>query len=106
MSEVRGRVSDKRINDLIQRFLRSGIDYEGKLVKPEMGTPQGGPLSPLLANLMLDNLDREPDSWVKRRLHVTSGNNGDAKVTGSSGNVESVEILLGILRNQPMVCGG
>jgi RNA-directed DNA polymerase len=46
MSEVRGRVSDKRVNDLIQRFLRSGIDYEGKLIKPEMGTPQGGPLSP------------------------------------------------------------
>jgi RNA-directed DNA polymerase len=65
MSEVKGRVSDKRVNNLIQRFLRSGIDYEGKLIKPEMGTPQGGPLSPLLANLMLDNLDRE----LERRGH-------------------------------------
>lgn len=65
MSEVRKRVSDKRVTNLIQRYLRSGIEHEGKLVKPEMGTPQGGPLSPLLANLMLDNLDRE----LERRGH-------------------------------------
>lgn len=65
MSEVRKRVPDKRVNDLIHRFLRSGIEHEGKLIKPEMGTPQGGPLSPLLANLMLDNLDRE----LERRGH-------------------------------------
>ena len=65
MSEVRKRVSDKRVNILIQRFLRSGIAHEGRLMKPEMGTPQGGPLSPLLANLMLDNLDRE----LERRGH-------------------------------------
>lgn len=65
MSEVRKRVSDRRINILIQRFLRSGVEHEGELLKPEMGTPQGGPLSPLLANLMLDNLDRE----LERRGH-------------------------------------
>jgi len=65
MSEVRKRVSDKRVNILIQRFLRSGIEHEGRLMKSEMGTPQGGPLSPLLANLMLDNLDRE----LERRGH-------------------------------------
>jgi RNA-directed DNA polymerase len=62
MSEVKKRTTDKRVNDLIQRFLRSGISHEGKLIEPEMGTPQGGPLSPLLANLMLDNLDRELES--------------------------------------------
>lgn len=65
MSEVRKRVSDRRVTVLIQRYLKSGIEHEGKLVKPEMGTPQGGPLSPLLANLMLDNLDRE----LERRGH-------------------------------------
>ena len=65
MSEVRGRISDKRVSDLIQRFLRSGIEHEGKFIKPEKGTPQGGPLSPLLANLMLDNLDRK----LERRGH-------------------------------------
>jgi RNA-directed DNA polymerase len=65
MSEVRKRVSDRRVNVLIQRFLRSGIVHEGKLIKTETGTPQGGPLSPLLANLLLDNLDRE----LERRGH-------------------------------------
>ena len=61
MSEVRKRISDARVVNLIQRFLRSGVEHEGKLLKTETGTPQGGPLSPLLANLLLDNLDRELD---------------------------------------------
>ena len=65
MSEVRRRVSDRRVNVLIRRLLRSGVEHEGKLLITEMGTPQGGPLSPLLANLMLDGLDRE----LERRGH-------------------------------------
>jgi len=65
MSEVRKRITDKRVINLIFRYLRAGISHEGKLSNPEMGTPQGGPLSPLLANLMLDNLDRE----LERRGH-------------------------------------
>jgi len=65
MSEVRRRVSDRRVNVLIRRFLRSGVEHEGKLLITEMGTPQGGPLSPLLANLVLDGLDRE----LERRGH-------------------------------------
>lgn len=65
MSEVKKRISDKRVITLIRNYLRSGIEHEGKLFEPEMGTPQGGPLSPLLANLMLDNLDRE----LERRGH-------------------------------------
>ena len=59
MSEVGKRVADRRIKVLIGQFLRSGVRHEGKLLKTEEGTPQGGPLSPLLANLMLDGLDRE-----------------------------------------------
>ncbi len=59
MSEVGKRVADRRIKVLIRRFLRSGVRHEGKLLKTEEGTPQGGPLSPLLVNLMLDGLDRE-----------------------------------------------
>jgi RNA-directed DNA polymerase len=65
MDEVRKRVSDRRVCTLILRFLRSGVEAEGKLLVTEMGTPQGGPLSPFLANLMLDNLDRE----LERRGH-------------------------------------
>src|SRR5262249_16464418 len=53
------RVADKRILKLIRAFLSAGV-MEGGLVSPtEEGTPQGGPLSPLLSNLMLDVLDKE-----------------------------------------------
>ncbi|WP_459593800.1 reverse transcriptase domain-containing protein, partial [Bradyrhizobium diazoefficiens] len=56
---VAKRVADKRILKLIRAFLNAGV-LEGGLVSPtEEGTPQGGPLSPLLSNLMLDVLDKE-----------------------------------------------
>jgi RNA-directed DNA polymerase len=59
MGLVAKRVTDKRILKLIRSFLTAGV-LEGGLVSPtEEGTPQGGPLSPLLSNLMLDVLDKE-----------------------------------------------
>jgi RNA-directed DNA polymerase len=59
MSRVARRVSDVRVLKLIRRFLGSGIMSEG-LVRPRTeGTPQGGPLSPLLSNILLNDLDRE-----------------------------------------------
>jgi RNA-directed DNA polymerase len=59
MGLVAKRVTDKRILKLIRGFLTAGV-LEGGLVSPtEEGTPQGGPLSPLLSNLMLDVLDKE-----------------------------------------------
>src|SRR6266513_2800884 len=59
MGAIAKRVGDKRILKLIRAFLNAGV-MEGGLVSPtEEGTPQGGPLSPLLSNLMLDVLDKE-----------------------------------------------
>jgi RNA-directed DNA polymerase len=59
MGLIAKRVADKRILKLIRAFLNAGV-MEGGLVSPtEEGTPQGGPLSPLLSNLMLDVLDKE-----------------------------------------------
>jgi RNA-directed DNA polymerase len=59
MGLVAKRVADKRLLKLIRGFLTAGV-LEGGLVSPtEEGTPQGGPLSPLLSNLMLDVLDKE-----------------------------------------------
>jgi RNA-directed DNA polymerase len=59
MGLVAKRVADKRILKLVRGFLTAGV-LEGGLVSPtEEGTPQGGPLSPLLSNLMLDVLDKE-----------------------------------------------
>jgi RNA-directed DNA polymerase len=59
MSLVARRVKDNRVLGLMRKYLESGIMLNGVKVKSEEGTPQGGPLSPLLANIMLDELDKE-----------------------------------------------
>ena len=59
MGLVAKRVTDKRILKLIRGFLTAGVLADGLVSPTEEGTPQGGPLSPLLSNLMLDVLDRE-----------------------------------------------
>lgn len=64
MSRVARKVKDKKVLKLIRSYLNSGIMVEGIRVRTEEGTPQGGPLSPLLANILLDDLDKE----LERRL--------------------------------------
>ena len=59
MGLVAKRVADKRILKLIRGFLTAGVMVDGLVSATEEGTPQGGPLSPLLSNLMLDELDKE-----------------------------------------------
>ncbi len=65
MSRLARRVGDKRLLRIIRRFLEAGMLQNGVCVERHEGTPQGGPLSPLLANLLLDDLDRE----LERRGH-------------------------------------
>jgi len=59
MARVGRVVKDKRVLKLIRSYLGSGVMIHGVVVTTEEGTPQGGPLSPLLANILLDDLDRE-----------------------------------------------
>lgn len=80
MGLVAKRVTDKRLLKLIRGFLTAGV-LEGGLVSPtEKGTPQGGPLSPLLSNLMLDVLDKELEKRgraLRRRLqHLCAQSEG------------------------------
>ncbi len=65
MNLIKRKVQDPQLLRLIWRFLRSPIGIDGKLHKRRQGVPQGGPLSPLLSNIVLDELDKELES---RRL--------------------------------------
>jgi len=56
---VARRVKDKRVLHLIRRFLQAGMMEDGLVSQRVEGTPQGGPLSPLLSNILLDELDKE-----------------------------------------------
>ena len=65
MDQIAKRVGDKRLLKLIRAFLNAGVMENGLVTPSAEGTPQGGPLSPLLSNLVLDKLDRE----LERRGH-------------------------------------
>lgn len=59
MARVARKVKDKKLLLLIRRYLQAGVMEEGLIQPTEEGTPQGGPLSPLLSNIMLDDFDKE-----------------------------------------------
>lgn len=65
LAKIAKRVSDKRLLKLIRAFLRAGVLENGLVSPSEEGTPQGGPLSPVLSNIVLDELDQE----LERRGH-------------------------------------
>ena len=65
MARVARIEKDKRVLRLIRKYLETGVMVNGVVMEAEEGTPQGGPMSPLLANIMLDDLDKE----LERRGH-------------------------------------
>ena len=66
MGKLENRVGDGRLHRIIRRYLKAGVMADGVVVERHEGTPQGGPLSPLLANVLLDEVDKE----LERRGHA------------------------------------
>ncbi len=66
MGRLVRRIADKRVLRLLRRYLESGVMANGVVIQREEGTPQGGPLSPLMANVLLDEVDQE----LERRGHA------------------------------------
>ena len=66
MERVARKIADKRVLRLIRRYLEAGVMVSGVVVERREGTPQGGPLSPLLANVLLDEVDKE----LEKRGHA------------------------------------
>ncbi len=62
LSRIARKVKDKRVLGLIRRYLQAGVLSDGVVSQRTEGTPQGGPLSPLLSNILLDDLDKELES--------------------------------------------
>ncbi len=65
MARLGRKIKDKRLKRLINAYLKAGVIVGGEQHPTEKGTPQGGPLSPLLSNILLDDLDKE----LERRGH-------------------------------------
>ena len=96
MARVAHRVKDKRVLKLIRRYLESGMMIDGVVVDREEGTPQGGPMSPLLSNIYLDELDKELEARGHRfcryaddcNIYVQSRRAGERVLAGMRRYVE------------------
>lgn len=99
MGRLARRIADKRVLSLIRRYLTAGVMADGVVAERREGTPQGGPLSPLLANVLLDEVDQE----LERRGHAFVRYADDLRIYVSSRRagervMNSLIRLLGKLR--------
>ena len=95
MARVARMVKDKRVLKLIRAYLESGVMLNGVVMETEEGTPQGGPLSPLLSNIMLNDLDRELEERGHKFVRYADDCNIYVKTQRAGGRVlESVKKYL------------
>lgn len=94
MGKLENRIEDPRVLRIIRRYLAAGIMVNGVVIERHEGTPQGGPLSPLLANVLLDDVDKE----LERRGHRFARYADDCNVYVQS--KRAGEDVLAVLRQQ------
>ncbi len=94
MGKLQNRITDRRMLGLIRRYLAAGMMVNGVVMERHDGTPQGGPLSPLLANVLLDDVDKE----LERRGHRFARYADDCNVYVQS--QRAGEDVLAMLRQQ------
>lgn len=105
------RIADRRVIQLISRMLSSGMMQDGLLSQRTEGTPQGGPLSPLLSNIVLDELDKELErrgyDYVRYaddvKILVTSAHRAERVMAKITAYIED-KLLLKVNRNKSRVC--
>lgn len=76
MAKIAARIGDERLLKLIRLRLTAGVRENGLVSPVEEGTPQGGPLSPLRSNIVLDELDRELERRGSRRRRSSVSRSG------------------------------
>jgi len=94
MGKLENRIGDRRMTRMIRRYLEAGLMADGVVTERHEGTPQGGPLSPLLANVLLDTVDKE----LERRGHAFVRYADDCNVYVRS--KRAGERVLAVLRQQ------
>jgi RNA-directed DNA polymerase len=77
MERLRARISDRRVTRLIGQFLKAGILAENQFLRTDNGTPQGGIISPLLANIALSAIEERYERWVYHRKKIRAHRQGD-----------------------------
>jgi retron-type reverse transcriptase len=84
LNRLRARVADRRMVRLIRRFLKAGILAENQLLRTDAATPQGGVLSPLLANIALSAIEGRYERWVCHRHKTQARRTCDGVTTAGS----------------------
>jgi len=91
MGKLAKRIEDKRMLKLIRRYLEAGMMADGVVMQRHEGTPQGGPLSPMLANLLLDDVDKELEK--RRHAFVRYADDGNVYVKSRRAGEDVMETL-------------
>lgn len=98
MDRLSKKIEDKRLLKLIRKYLESGVMINGIKINSEEGTPQGGPLSPLLANILLDEVDKELEKRGHKFCRYADDQN--IYVRGKKAGIRVMKSIRGIIEGK------